>query len=115
VNRPSWSTITWETLESTIFAGAKCVEHKRNVYGLVGAPSSRGKCRRNHHGKQGARVQGWKPRQLKVMGVDVFSRANFRKNARHRDVRTKIGHGVYKKLLIRNNRLMGVVLVGRGR
>jgi nitrite reductase (NADH) large subunit len=47
------------------------------------------------------------------MGVDVFSAGEFKETPETETIRYEDpALGVYKKLLIRDNRLMGVVLVG---
>src|SRR5262249_5152813 len=56
----------------------------------------------------------WTPAaKLKILGVDVFSAGDFRESEGTEVVRYEdAALGVYKKLLVRDSRLTGVVLVG---
>src|SRR5207249_1161885 len=104
-----------ETSDPRIFAVGECVEHKGVVYGLVAPLFEQGKVlAATITGNKGPVFTGWKPAaKLKVMGVDVFSAGEFQETPETETVRYEDpALGVYKKLLIRNNRLAGVVLVG---
>ena len=104
-----------ETSHPRIFAVGECVEHRGIVYGLVAPLLEQGKVlAATITGNKGPEFHGWKPAaKLKVMGVDVFSAGEFLETAETETVRYEDpALGIYKKLLIRNNRLTGVVLVG---
>jgi nitrite reductase (NADH) large subunit len=104
-----------ETSDPRIFAVGECVEHNGQVYGLVAPLLEQGKVlAATITGNKGPVFQGWKPAaKLKVMGVDVFSAGDFEEREDTETVRYEDRSlGVYKKLIIRQNRLAGVVLVG---
>src|SRR2546426_380206 len=104
-----------ETSSPRVFAVGECVEHNGVVYGLVAPLLEQGKVlAATITGNKGPVFLGWKPAaKLKVMGVDVFSAGEFQETPETETVRYEDpALGVYKKLLIRNNRLTGVVLVG---
>jgi nitrite reductase (NADH) large subunit len=104
-----------ETSDPRIFAVGECVEHRGTVYGLVAPLLEQGKfLAATITGNRGPTFLGWKPAaKLKVMGIDVFSAGEFQETPGTEAVRYEDpALGVYKKLLIRNNRLAGVVLVG---
>ena len=104
-----------ETSNPRIFAVGECVEHNGQVYGLVAPLLEQGKVlAATITGNKGPLFQGWKPAaKLKVMGVDVFSAGDFEASEGAETVRYEDPSlGVYKKLIIRDNRLAGVVLVG---
>jgi nitrite reductase (NADH) large subunit len=104
-----------ETSDARIFAVGECVEHNGQVYGLVAPLFEQGKVlAATITGNKGPVFQGWKPAaKLKIMGVDVFSAGDFAETEGTEVVRYEDATlGIYKKLLVRDNRLAGVVLVG---
>jgi nitrite reductase (NADH) large subunit len=104
-----------ETSDPRVFAVGECVEHRGQVYGLVAPLLEQGKVlAATITGHKGPTFEGWKPAaKLKVMGVDVFSAGEFQETSETHSVRYEDpALGVYKKLIIRDNRLAGVVLVG---
>jgi nitrite reductase (NADH) large subunit len=104
-----------ETSDPRVFAVGECVEHRGQVYGLVAPLLEQGKVlAATITGNKGPKFEGWKPAaKLKVMGVDVFSAGEVEETPDTNAVRYEDpALGVYKKLVIRENRLAGVVLVG---
>jgi nitrite reductase [NAD(P)H] large subunit len=104
-----------ETSDARIFAVGECVEHNGQVYGLVAPLFEQGKVlAATITGNKGPVFQGWKPAaKLKIMGVDVFSAGDFAETEGTEVVRYEDATlGIYKKLLVRDNRLAGVMLVG---
>jgi nitrite reductase (NADH) large subunit len=104
-----------ETSDPNIFAVGECVEHNDEIFGLVAPLFEQGKVlAATISGNRGPVFTGWKPAaKLKIMGVDVFSAGNFEESPDVEVVRYEdAAMGVYKKLLVRNNRLTGVILVG---
>ena len=104
-----------ETSDPRIFAVGECVEHKGRIYGLVAPLFEQGKVlAATITGNRGPTFTGWKPAaKLKIMGVDVFSAGEFEEREGTEVVRYEDATlGVYKKILVRENRLAGVVLVG---
>src|SRR5579885_3322340 len=104
-----------ETSDPRVFAVGECVEHRGQVYGLVAPLLEQGKVlAATITGNKGPTFEGWKPAaKLKIMGVDVFSAGEVEETEGAHAVRYEDpAIGVYKKLIIRDNRLTGVVLVG---
>ncbi len=104
-----------ETSDPRVFAVGECVEHRGQVYGLVAPLLEQGKVlAATITGNKGPVFEGWKPAaKLKIMGVDVFSAGEVEESDGAHAVRYEDpAIGVYKKLIIRDNRLAGVVLVG---
>jgi nitrite reductase (NADH) large subunit len=106
-----------ETSDPNIFAVGECVEHNGQVFGLVAPLLEQGKVlAATITGNKEPTFTGWTPAaKLKVMGVDVFSAGEFLETEGTEVVRYEDPTlGVYKKLLVKDNRLAGVVLVGDG-
>jgi nitrite reductase (NADH) large subunit len=105
-----------ETSRPDIFAVGECTEHRGQVFGLVAPLLEQGKVlAATITGNRGPVFTGaTAAAKLKIMGVDVFSAGAIDDSAsgvetvRYEDPSL----GVYKKLLIRDNRLHGVILVG---
>lgn len=103
-----------ETSNPDIFAVGECVEHHGVTYGLV-APLAQ-QARVVASTISGNRNFAEDPRlpNLRVMGVEMFSAGQFEDGSpqveaiRYEDPSL----GVYKKLMLRNGRLAGVILVG---
>jgi nitrite reductase (NADH) large subunit len=103
-----------ETSDPDIFAVGECVEHRGVCYGLVAPLLEQGKVlAATMTGHKGPQYTGTiLATKLKIMGVDVFSAGDW--SEQHADpVRFEDrALGVYKKLTIRDDRLVGVILVG---
>jgi nitrite reductase (NADH) large subunit len=104
-----------ETSEPRIFAVGECTEHRGETFGLVAPLFDQGKVlAATITGNRGPTFEGWAPAaKLKVMGVEVFSAGEFLEKPGSDVVRYEDpASGVYKKLLVRDNKLAGCVLVG---
>ena len=103
-----------ETSDPDIFAVGECVEHRGICYGLVAPLLEQGKVlAATITGNKGPEYTGTLlATKLKIMGVDVFSAGDW--SEQHADpVRFEDrALGVYKKLTIRDNKLVGAILVG---
>lgn len=101
-----------ETSHPDIFAVGECVEHRGATYGLIGPLLEQGKVLASTiTGNRGPTYEGSVvAAKLKVMGVDVFAagETDGTEVIRYEDPTL----GVYKKLVLRENRLAGVILVG---
>lgn len=105
-----------ETSDPSIFAVGECTEHRGETFGLVAPLFEQGKVlAATITGNRGPVFQGSAPAaKLKIMGVDIFSAGSIDscapgvESVRFEDE----AQGVYKKLLVKNNRLHGVILVG---
>lgn len=105
-----------ETSHPDIFAVGECTEHRGQVFGLVAPLLEQGKVlAATITGNRGPVFQGaGAAAKLKIMGVEVFSAGSIDDSdpsievVRYEDATL----GIYKKLLIKDNRLHGVILVG---
>ena len=105
-----------ETSHPDIFAVGECTEHNGQIFGLVAPLLEQGKVlAATITGNRGPVFNGSIPAaKLKIMGVDVFSAGEYDdskpgiESVRYEDPSL----GVYKKLLLKDGRLQGVVLVG---
>jgi nitrite reductase (NADH) large subunit len=104
------------TSNPDIFAVGECTEHKGQLFGLVAPLIEQGKVlAATITGNETAPFSGTAPAaKLKIMGVDVFSAGEIddakpgMECVRFEDP----GLGIYKKLLLKDSRLAGVILVG---
>jgi nitrite reductase (NADH) large subunit len=105
-----------ETSHPDVYAVGECTEHRGQVFGLVAPLIEQGKVlAATITGNRGPVFNGaTAAAKLKIMGVDVFSAGNIDESepgvesVRYEDPTL----GVYKKLLLKDNRLRGVILVG---
>ncbi len=106
---------TLQTYDPRIYAVGECVAHRGVAYGLVAPLFEQGKVAANHLANFGiARYSGSSvSTKLKVTGIDVFSAGDFTGSDRTEEIvlHDRAG-GVYKKLVIDNERLVGAVLYG---
>lgn len=106
---------TLQTFDPRIYAVGECVQHRGLNYGLVAPLFEQARVCANHLAQLGyARYEGSvTSTKLKVTGVDLFSAGDF-----HGDETTETlvfqdpGRGVYKKLVLKDNRIEGAVLYG---
>jgi nitrite reductase (NADH) large subunit len=106
---------TMQTYDPRIYAVGECVQHRGSTYGLVAPLFEQGKVCANHLAGLGySRYQGSvTSTKLKVTGIDLFSAGDYQGGEGFEDVVYKDpGHGVYKKLVIKDNQLHGAVLYG---
>ncbi|BAL23172.1 nitrite reductase large subunit NirB [Azoarcus sp. KH32C] len=98
-----------------VYAVGECVAHRGIAYGLVAPLFEQGKVAANHLANFGiGRYEGSvTSTKLKVTGIDVFSAGDFTGGPDTEDIvlHDKQG-GVYKRIVIKNNRIIGSVLYG---
>jgi len=102
------------TSDPAVLAVGECVEHDGNVYGLV-APLW-DMCRALADGLVDA-PSGYRgsvtSTKLKVSGIDVFSAGDFSGGAGAEDIVLRdASRGVYKRVVVRDDRIVGAVLYG---
>ncbi len=102
------------TSDPSIFAVGECVEHNGNLFGLVAPLYDQAKVLAATLMGQEAAFQ---PREvstkLKVTGCDLFSAGDFAdKDGREDIVFRDPARGVYKRLVLENNKLVGAVMYG---
>ena len=107
---------TMQTYDPRIYAVGECVAHRGIAYGLVAPLFEQAKVCANHLAHFGiARYTGSvTSTKLKVTGIDLFSCGDFmaEKGGVDAIVLHDPGGGVYKKLVVRNDTLVGAVLYG---
>lgn len=106
---------TLQTYDPKIYAVGECVSHRGVAYGLVAPLFEQAKVCANHLAQIGiGRYTGSvTSTKLKVTGIDVFSAGDF-SGAEHTEeivLSDPVG-GVYKKLVIAGDALVGAVLYG---
>ena len=105
-----------ETSDPHIFAVGECTEHRGQTFGLVAPLFEQGRVLASTIiGSRAAVFAGASPAaKLKIMGVDIFSAGSIDESVpgvetvRYEDPSL----GVYKKLLLKDNQLLGMILVG---
>ena len=106
---------TLQTFDPRIYAIGECVNHRRTTYGLVAPLFEMAKVCANHLAQLGIGryVGSQMSTKLKVTGVDVFSAGDFSGGPGTEDiVLSDPANGVYKKLVLRDDKLVGSVLYG---
>jgi nitrite reductase (NADH) large subunit len=103
-----------ETSDPDVFAVGECVEHRGVCYGLVAPLFEQGKVlAATITGNRGPAYTGTvQAATLKIMGVDVFSAGDWSEQNAEPVRYEDRALGVYKKLTVRDGRLVGVILVG---
>jgi nitrite reductase (NADH) large subunit len=107
---------TMQTLtDPRIYAVGECVNHRGVTYGLVAPIFEQAKVCANHLAEWGIARYGGSATatRLKVTGIDLFSAGRFLPEAGDETLLFEdAGRGVYKKLVVRDNRLVGACLYG---
>lgn len=106
---------TMQTFDPAIYAVGECVQHRGRCYGLVAPLFEQAKVLANHLAEFGiARYGGSRvSTKLKVTGIDVFSAGEFDGGTGSEELTLQdAARGVYKKLIVKNDRVRGAVLYG---
>ena len=98
-----------------IFAVGECVEHRGQCYGLVAPLYDMAKVLASE--LAGEKPKGFMPAatstKLKVTGVDLFSVGDFSDDDENNEVVLRDpARGIYKRVILRDNRIVGAVLYG---
>ncbi|CAM4102370.1 nitrite reductase large subunit NirB [Paracidovorax anthurii] len=116
VNRGIVVSDTLQTVtDARIYAVGECAAHRGIAYGLVAPLFEQGKVLANHLAEYGiGRYQGsLTSTKLKVTGIDLFSAGNFQGGEGTEEiVMSDPFGGVYKKLVIQDDKLVGACLYG---
>lgn len=106
---------TLQTFDPNIYALGECIEHRGDTFGLVAPLYDQAKVLANHLSEHGVAQYRTLPTatKLKVTGINVFSVGDFLGTQaseslyyRHKQ------QGIYKKIVIENNQIIGIVLYG---
>jgi nitrite reductase (NADH) large subunit len=115
VNRGIVVDAGMRTSDASIFALGECAEVNGQVYGLV-APlyeMARVAARRLAGDESAAFVHADTPTKLKVTGIELFSLGDFADgDDRQEIVLRDASAGVYKRLVLKDDRIIGTVLFG---
>lgn len=106
---------TMQTFDPRIYAVGECVQHRSQTFGLVAPLFEQAKVCSNHLAQMGiARyISSVTSTKLKVTGIDLFSAGDFLGDDDTEDLVFKdAARKVYKKLVIKDNQLVGAVLYG---
>jgi NAD(P)H-dependent nitrite reductase large subunit/NAD(P)H-dependent nitrite reductase small subunit len=106
---------TLQTFDPRVYAVGECVQHRNATYGLVAPLWEQARVCATHLAERGnIRYRGSvTSTQLKVSGIEVFSAGDFGGGQGAEDlVLRDPRRGVYKRLVIRDNRIAGAVLYG---
>ncbi len=106
------------TSDPAIFAVGECVEHRGALFGLVAPLWDMAKVLADRVTKTAATdyVPAVTGTRLKVTGIDMFSAGDFMGDGNTDDVVFRdAARGVHKKLVIRDDKLIGAVLYGEAR
>ncbi|HEY6094152.1 MAG TPA: nitrite reductase large subunit NirB, partial [Gallionellaceae bacterium] len=106
---------TMQTYDPSIYAVGECVSHRGTAYGLVAPLFDMAKVCANHLARLGiARYQGSvTSTKLKITGIDLFSAGDFSgSNDSEEILMQDAGGGVYKKLVLKDDKLVGAVMYG---
>ncbi len=106
---------TMQTYDPRIYAVGECASHRGIAYGLVAPLFEMGKVCANHLANMGiGRYEGSvTSTKLKVTGVELFSAGSFQGGDETEEIvlHDPIG-GVYKKLVLKDDCIVGGVMVG---
>jgi len=106
---------TLQTFDPSIYAVGECIQHRNNTFGLVAPLWEQARVCAAHLAEVGvSRYRGTlTATQLKVTGIDVYSAGEFAEaDGAEALVLRDPRRGIYKRLVIRDNRLRGAILYG---
>ncbi|HMW40865.1 nitrite reductase large subunit NirB [Plasticicumulans sp.] len=106
---------TMQTYDPRVYSVGECVQHRGVCYGLVAPLWEQAKVCASHLAQHGlGRYEGSvTSTKLKVTGIDLFSAGNFNGGPDCEElVLRDPARGVYKKLVVKDNRVQGAVLYG---
>ncbi len=106
---------TLQTFDPAIYAVGECVQHRGQTFGLVAPLFEQAKICANHLAQMGygRYLPAATATRLKVTGVELFSAGDFHGGEGSEEIILRdAARGVYKKLVIRDDRIQGAVLYG---
>ncbi|NOR79482.1 MAG: NAD(P)/FAD-dependent oxidoreductase [Methyloprofundus sp.] len=104
-----------QSYDPSIYAVGECIQHRGATFGLVAPLFEQAKVCANHLSGHGMADYKTLPTatKLKVTGINLFSVGNFSGDESSETITfTDLALGIYKKLVIKNNKLIGTVLYG---
>ncbi len=106
---------TLQSYDPSIYAVGECIQHRGATFGLVAPLFEQAKVCANHLSAHGAAEYITLPTatKLKVTGINLFSVGDFQGDENCETIRfTDPSAGIYKKLVIKSDKLIGAVLYG---
>jgi nitrite reductase (NADH) large subunit len=106
---------TLQTYDPHIYAVGECVQHRRATFGLVAPVWEQARVCASHLARFGHRRyrSSQTATKLKVTGIDLYSAGDFIGGAGTEDlVLRDPRRGVYKRLVLKNDKVIGAVLYG---
>ncbi|MDP2901906.1 MAG: FAD-dependent oxidoreductase [Methylovulum sp.] len=106
---------TLQSYDPSIYAVGECIQHRGDTFGLVAPLFEQAKVCANHLSAHGAAQYITLPAatKLKVTGIQLFSVGEFLGDADSESIYlSDPAAGIYKKLVIKANKLIGAVLYG---
>ena len=106
---------TLQTYDPSVYAVGECIQHRDDTFGLVAPLFEQAKVCANHLCGHGVAEYKTLPSatKLKVTGINLFSLGDFNGDDDCDIIRfSDPSASVYKKLVIKNNHIIGVVLYG---
>ncbi|MBI3187178.1 MAG: NAD(P)/FAD-dependent oxidoreductase [Gammaproteobacteria bacterium] len=106
---------TMQTYDPKIYSVGECVQHRGQTYGLVAPLFEMAKVCANHLAAYGIGMYRGSvtSTKLKVTGIDLFSAGNFTGDEHSEDIVVRdAGRGIYKKVVLKDGRIIGSVLYG---
>lgn len=106
---------TMQTFDPRVYSVGECVQHRGQTYGLVAPLFEMARVCANHLGQHGiGRYEGTvTSTKLKVTGIDLFSAGDFNGDENTENlVFQDAARGVYRKLVVQDNRIKGAVMYG---
>jgi nitrite reductase (NADH) large subunit len=106
---------TLQSYDARIYAVGECIQHRGDTFGLVAPLFDQAKVCANHLSEHGVAEYATLPTatKLKVTGINLFSMGDFMGDENSEDIEyTDSMLGIYKKLVIKANKLVGAVLYG---
>ena len=106
---------TLQTYDPSVYAVGECVQHRRATFGLVAPVWEQARVCASHLARFGHRRyrSTQTATKLKVTGIDLYSAGDFLGGAGTEDLVLRDPRcGVYKRLVLKDNRVIGAVLYG---
>ena len=106
---------TLQTYDPSIYALGECIQHRGDTFGLVAPLYDQARVLTNHLSEHGVAHYQTLPTatKLKVTGIHLFSVGDFLGNDQSEFlIYQDKNRGIYKKIVLQNNRIVGVVLYG---
>jgi len=106
---------TMQTFDPRVYSVGECVQHRGETYGLVAPLFEMAKVCANHLVQHGIALYEGSvtSTKLKVTGIDLFSAGDFTGDENTEElVFQDASRGVYRKLVIEDNKVKGAVMYG---